>query len=217
MWRKTRKRKSLVLSFTEEARFRRTGAIFLCFSDNGGKHEASTWCESRTEGGVKKKERQNQLYTVPCTLYPVPCTLYPVPCTHTNCSSYFSPDTGGDCSKHGFMSRQHFLQRNVCFYASETYEKVIYLNVNKSSQLFWCFQMRIRASFVNLVRPLPSEDKSHKWHLFHPIVYSCCCCFFFKVSSILILNLLLYVLVNTSAMHFLCLSFTVGLFGIKRT
>ena len=146
--------------------------------------------ESRTEGGVKKKERQNQLYTVPCTLYPVPCTLYPVLCTlypvpcnlypvpctlypvhctlypvhcnHTNCSSYFSPDTGGDCSKHGFMSRQHFLQRNVCFYASETYEKVIYLNVNKSSQLFWCFQMRMRASFVNLVRPLTSEDKSHK-------------------------------------------------------
>ena len=37
--------------------------------------------ESRTEGGVKKKERQNQLYTVPCTLYPVPCTLYPVLCT----------------------------------------------------------------------------------------------------------------------------------------
>ena len=41
--------------------------------------------------------------------------------------------------------------------------------------------------------------------------------FFFKVSSIRILNLLLYVLVNTSAMHFLCLSFAVGLFGIKRT
>ena len=99
------------------------------------------------------------------------------------------------------MSRQHFLQRNVCFYASETYEKVIYLNVNKSSQLFWCFQMRIRASFVNLVRPLPSEDKSHKWHLSHPIVYSCCC-LFFKFNSVRIPNLLLYVLVNTSAMHF---------------
>ena len=75
--------------------------------------------------------------------------------------------------------------------------------------------MRMRTSFVNLVRPLPSEDKSHKWHLSHPIVYSCCCNFF-KVSSVRIPNLLLYVLVNTSAMHFLCLSFTVGLFGIKR-
>ena len=90
------------------------------------------------------------------------CTLYPVHCTHTNCSSYFSPDTGGDCSKHGFMSRQHFLQRNVCFYASETYEKVIYLNVNKSSQLFWCFQMRMRASFVNLVRPLPEAAEAER-------------------------------------------------------
>ena len=40
--------------------------------------------------------------------------------------------------------------------------------------------------------------------------------FFFKISSVRIPNLLLYVLVNTSAMHFLCLSFTVGLFGIKR-
>ena len=39
---------------------------------------------------------------------------------------------------------------------------------------------------------------------------------FFKISSVRIPNLLLYVLVNTSAMHFLCLSFTVGLFGIKR-
>ena len=76
--------------------------------------------------------------------------------------------------------------------------------------------MRMRTSFVNLVRLLPSEDKSHKWHLSHPIVYSCCCYFFFKISSVRIPNLLLYVLVNTSAMHFLCLSFTVGLFGIKR-
>ena len=75
--------------------------------------------------------------------------------------------------------------------------------------------MRMRTSFVNLVRPLPSEDKSHKWHLSHPIVYSCCC-LFFKVNSVCIPNLLLYVLVNTSAMRFLCLSFTVGLFGIKR-
>ena len=40
--------------------------------------------------------------------------------------------------------------------------------------------------------------------------------FFFKVSSVHIPNLLLYVLVNASAMHFLCLSFTVGLIGIKR-
>ena len=38
----------------------------------------------------------------------------------------------------------------------------------------------------------------------------------FKVNSVHIPNLLLYVLVNTSAMHFLCLSFRVGLFGIKR-
>ena len=107
------------------------------------------------------------------------------------------------------------LQVNICFYASESYKKVIYLNVSKSLQLFWCFQMRMRTSFVNLVRLLPSEDKSHKWHLSHPIVYSCCC-YFFKISSVRIPNLLLYVLVNTSAMHFLCLSFTVGLIGIKR-
>ena len=39
---------------------------------------------------------------------------------------------------------------------------------------------------------------------------------FFKISSVRFPNLLLYVLVNTSSMHFLCLSFTVGLFGIKR-
>ena len=78
---------------------------------------------------------------------------------------------------------------------------MLYLNVNKSLQLFWCFQMRMRTSFVNLVRPLPSEDKSHKWHLSHPIVYSCCC-LFFKFNSVRIPNLLLYVLVNTSAMHF---------------
>ena len=38
----------------------------------------------------------------------------------------------------------------------------------------------------------------------------------FKVNSVRIPNLLLYVLVNTSAMHFLCLSFTVGLYGIKQ-
>ena len=75
--------------------------------------------------------------------------------------------------------------------------------------------MRMWTSFVNLVRPLPSEDKSHKWHLSHPIVYSCCC-LFFKFNSVRIPNLLLHVPVNTSAMHFLCLSFTVGLFGIKR-
>ena len=145
MWRKTRKRKSLVLSFTE-ARFRRTGAIFLCFSDNGGKHEASTshtWVTHGRRGKEKRKAKPAvhcTPYPVPRTPYPVPRTPYPVHCNHTNCSSYFSPDTGGDCSKHGFMSRQHFLQRNVCFYASETYEKVIYLNVNKSLQLFCCFK-----------------------------------------------------------------------------
>ena len=135
MWRKTRKRKSLVLSFTE-ARFRRTGAIFLCFSDNGGKHEASTshtWVTHGRRGKEKRKAKPAvhcTLYPVPCTLYPVLCTLYPVPCTlypvhctlypvhcnHTNCSSYFSPDTGGDCSKHGFMSRQHFFSKEM--YAS---------------------------------------------------------------------------------------------------
>ena len=69
--------------------------------------------------------------------------------------------------------------------------------------------MCMRTSFVNVPRPLPSEDKFHKYHLSHPIVYSCCCCFF-KVNSVSIPNLLLYVVVNTSAMHFL------GLFGIKR-
>ena len=87
MWRKTRKRKSLVLSFTEEARFRRTGAIFLCFSDNGGKHEASTshtWVTHGRRGKEKRKAKPAvhcTLYPVPCTLYSVPCTLYPVPCT----------------------------------------------------------------------------------------------------------------------------------------
>ena len=120
------------------------------------------------------------------------------------------------------MSRQHFflkkwrLRVNICFSASETYKKEIYLNVDKSLQLFLCFQMRMWTNFANLVRLLPPEDKSHKWHLSHPIVYSCCCCFFFMVSSFLIPNLLLYVLVNTSAMHFLCLSFTVSSFEIKR-
>ena len=92
---------------------------------------------------------------------------------------------------------------------------MLYLNVNKSLQLFWCFQMRMRTSFVNLVRPLPSEDKSHKWHLSNPIVYSFCC-LSFKFNSVRIPNLLLFVLVNTSAMHYLCLSFTVGLYGIKQ-
>ena len=134
----------------------------------------------------------------------------------------FSPDTGEDYNKHRFMSRQHFflkkwrLRVNICFSASETYKKEIYLNVDKSLQLFLCFQMRMWTNFANLVRLLPPEDKSHKWHLSHPIVYSCCCCFFFMVSSFLIPNLLLYVLVNTSAMHFLCLSFTVSSFEIKR-
>ena len=92
---------------------------------------------------------------------------------------------------------------------------MIYLNVNKSLQLFCCFQMHMRTSFVNLVRPIPSEDKPHKWHLSHPIVYSFCC-LFFKFNSVRIPNLLLHVPVNTSAMHFLCLYSTVGLFGIKR-
>ena len=122
------------------------------------------------------------------------------------------------------MSWQHFflkkwrLRVNICFSASETDKKEIYLNVDKSLQLFLCFQMRMWTNFANLVRLLPPEDKSHKWHLSHPIVYSCCCCccFFFMVSSFLIPNLLLYVLVNTSAMHFLYLSFTVGSFEIKR-
>ena len=144
-----------------------------------------------------------------------------VPCTYTNFSSYFSPRHRRRLQQTWFYVEATFspkkwrLQVNICFYASETYKKVIYLNVNKSLQLFWCFQMRMRTSFVNLVRLLPSEDKSHKWHLSHPIVYSCCC-LFFKFNSVRIPNLLLYVLVNTSAMHFLCLSFTVGLYGIKQ-
>ena len=130
-----------------------------------------------------------------------------VPCTHINCSSYFFPRHRRRLQQTWFYVEATFspkkwrLQVNICFYASESYKKVIYLNVSKSLQLFWCFQMRMRTSFVNLVRLLPSEDKSHKWHLSHPIVYSCCC-LFFKFNSVRIPNLLLYVLVNTSAMHF---------------
>ena len=162
MWRKTRKTKSLIHSFIEEARFRRTGEIFLRFSDKRRK------ARSEHEVWVMHGKRSTKKRTA----------KPPVTCNHTNCS-----DTGGDYNKHGFTLRQHFLQRNdsykyICFYGSETYKKVIYLNVNKSLQLFWCFQMRMRTNFVNLVRP--SGDKSHKWYLSHSIVYS----FLFFLRSI---------------------------------
>ena len=168
MWRKTRKRKSLILSFIEKARFRRTGAIFPRFSDKRSqvRSEHEVWVTHA--GRSTKKEGQNQLYPVPTPIV----------------QAIFSPDTGEDYNKHGFMSRQHFflkkwrLRVNICFSASETYKKEISLNVDKSIQLFLCFQMRMWTNFANLVRLLPPEDKSHKWHLSHPIVYSCCCYFF---------------------------------------
>ena len=137
---------------------------FLRFSDEhrqvGSEHEE--WVTHRRRS--TKKERQKQLYPVPTPIV----------------QAIFSPDTGGDYNKHEatFSLKKWRLQVNICFYASETYKKVRYLNVNKSLRSFWCFQMRMRTSFVNLVRPLPLEDKSHKWHLSHPIVYSCCCYFF---------------------------------------
>ena len=121
---------------------RRTGAIYCVFPTNRGKLEASTKSELRMEGGVQKKKGKTS------------CTLY----VHQLFQLFFFPNTGEDYNKHGFMARH----LNICFYASGTYQKVIYLNVNKYSQLFWCFQMRMRTSFVNLVRLLPSEDKSHK-------------------------------------------------------
>ena len=151
VWRKTRKKKPWTRCFIEEAWICRTGAIF------------------RTEGGVQKKEGKTS------------CTLY----LH-QFFKLFSPRHRRRLQQTWFYVEATFspkkwrLQVNICFYASETYKKVIYLNVNKSLQLFWCFQMRMRTSFVNLVRPLPSENKSYKWHLSHPIVYSCCCCFCWK-------------------------------------
>ena len=45
-----------------------------------------------------------------------------------------------------------------------------------------------------------------------PIVYSC----FLNVKTVITPKLFLFVLLNTSSMHFLCLSFRVGSFGIKR-
>ena len=168
MWRKTRKRKSLILSFIEKARFRRTGAIFPRFSDkrSQARSEHEVWVTHARRSTKKRKAKPA------------------VPCTYTNCSSYFFPRHWRRLQQTWFYVEATFspkkwrLQVNICFYASESYKKVIYLNVSKSLQLFWCFQMRMRTSFVNLVRLLPSEDKSHKWHLSHPIVYSCCCCFF---------------------------------------
>ena len=67
-------------------------------------------------------------------------------CTHTNFSSYFSPRHRRRLQQTWFYVEATFspkkwrLQVNICFYASETYKKVIYLNVNKSLQLFWCFK-----------------------------------------------------------------------------
>ena len=65
MWRKTRKRKSLILSFIEKARFRRTGAIFPRFSDkrSQARSEHEVWVTHARRS--TKKERQNQLYPVP--------------------------------------------------------------------------------------------------------------------------------------------------------
>ena len=108
---------------------RRTGAIFCVFPTNRGKQEASTKSESRTEGGVQKRKAKPA-----------------VPCTYTNCSSYFFPRHWRRLQQTWFYVEATFspkkwrLQVNICFYASETYKKVIYLNVNKSLQLFWCFK-----------------------------------------------------------------------------
>ena len=69
-----------------------------------------------------------------------------VSCTYTNFSSYFSPRHRRRLQQTWFYVEATFspkkwrLQVNICFYASETYKKVIYLNVNKSLQLFWCFK-----------------------------------------------------------------------------
>ena len=59
---------------------------------------------------------------------------------------------------------------------------------------------------------LTSEDKSHKWHGMRPIVNSC----FLNVKTVITPKLFIFVLLNTSSMKFLCLSFRVGSFGIKR-
>ena len=69
-----------------------------------------------------------------------------VPCTYTNLSSYFSPRHRRRLQQTWFYVEATFspkkwrLQVNICFYSSETFKKVIYLNVNKSLQLFWCFK-----------------------------------------------------------------------------
>ena len=135
LWRKTRKRKPWILSFIEEAWICRTGAIFQRFSvkwrqarndrevrvtleRRSGKKKKHlcpaeqahllrfsykhTQVGSENEEWVThgrsstKKERQNQLYSA---------------CTPIVPASFF-PNTRGDHNEHGFMSRQHFLQRN---------------------------------------------------------------------------------------------------------
>ena len=70
--------------------------IFPCFSDKRrqARSEHEVWVTYGRRS--TKKEGQNQLYP----------ELTPI------VQAIFSPDTGGDYNKHGFMSRQHFLQRN---------------------------------------------------------------------------------------------------------
>ena len=98
---------------------RRTGAIFCVFPTNRGIQEASTKSESRTKGGVQKKKGKTS-------------------CTHTNCSSYFFPRHRRRLQQTWYYVEATFspkkwrLQVNIFFNASDTYKKVIYLNVNKS-------------------------------------------------------------------------------------
>ena len=137
VWRKTRKKKPWTRCFIEEAWICRTGAIFQRFSvkrrqawsdhevrvtleEEWKKNTRKNTCnpqnrcnvlrfsdKQRQEGSEHeewvthgrrstKKGRQNQLYPVPTPIF----------------QAIFPPDTGGDYNKHGFMSRQHFLQRN---------------------------------------------------------------------------------------------------------
>ena len=76
-----------------------------------------------------KKERQNQLYPVPT---PIVQAIFPRHWRRLQQTWFYVEAT--------FSPKKWRLQVNICFYASETYKKVIYLNVNKSLQLFWCFK-----------------------------------------------------------------------------
>ena len=141
--------------------------LFSVFRSNGGKREATVKRESRSRG-VKKtcapenrrsflrfsdKQRQEGSDHEEWVTHGRRSTKKrkakpAVPCTYTNFSSYCFPRHRRRLQQTWFYVEATFslkkwrLQVNICFYASETYKKVIYLNVNKSLRLFWCFHER---------------------------------------------------------------------------